>query len=175
MTEEKTPRKFYWHAGISSGGTLSLNMDFQGSFSKKEIEGALAGAIANCKERMRDNGYIPSNARLMSSRDIAQEYGSTRQYWEKLLNEGKIRYKETSAGRITTDLWVDGYLGNREEVNQYVKDVQEVLARIAITERKHAPIACPSCEQVRFRFAVNAGGNTNGICDECGFHIHTTE
>lgn len=168
------PLKFYWHANTSSGGTLSLDLDFEGGLSKNEKESALADGISKCYQFMREKGYIPFSARLMSTRDIAEEYGKSRQYWEKLLREGKILYKETSAGRITTDLWVNGYLGNKEEINQYVKNVRSVLRSITESIRNYGAVICPACEKERFEFAINAGGNVNGVCRPCGFYVHTT-
>lgn len=171
---EEKPKKFYWHANTSSGGTLSLGLDFQGELSKKDKEDALAHGLDECYKNMEQQGYIPHHARLMSSRDIAKEYGKSRQYWEKLLSEGKILYKETSAGRITTNLWIAGYLGNKEEVDQYVKDVRTVRETIDESEKKNGAVVCPVCGQHRFEFHVNANFNTNGVCRSCGFHIHTT-
>lgn len=124
---------------------------------------------------MRKMGYIPYEAVPMSSRDIANKYQKTRQYWEKLLNEGKILYKETSAGRITTDLWVEGYLDNPEKVNKYVKHVRTVLGSIKNAGKKFGSVPCPVCDENRFEFAVNAGSNTNGVCRSCGFHINATQ
>jgi len=171
----KKPKKFYWHADTSSGGTLSLSLDFKGEFSKKDKESALAKGLMLAYKFMERKGYIPFKAKLLSSRDIAEKYGNSRQYWEKLLNEGKILYKETSAGRITTDLWVSGYLGNKEEVNKYVKNVRSVIKSINESKRKGGAVICPVCEEGRFEFFVNTGGNTNGICRNCNFHIHTTQ
>ena len=177
--ENEQQKKFYWHANTSSGGTLSLGVNFEGQFSKEQKEKVLAGAIEQCREQMENNGYIPHNAQLMSSRDISDRFGKSRQYWEKLLNEGKILYKETSAGRITTDLWVQGYIGNLEEVNKYVKNVKTILKTINDTKHKDRiwrQVECPACRQNTFSFAVNVGGNTNGVCRDmsCGFHVHTT-
>jgi len=176
--ENEKPKKFYWHANTSSGGTLSLGISFEGNFSKEQKEKALAEAILKSEEHMENNGFIPYSAQLMSSRDISYRYGKTRQYWEKLLNEGKILYKETSAGRITTDLWVQGYLGNKEQVDGYVKNVKTVLKNIDKLEHEeklHRKVDCPVCGQNTFSFAVNVGGNTNGICrnTSCNFHVHT--
>lgn len=169
----QTPAKFYWHANTSSGGTLSLDVNFEGSFSKNEKEKALADALRQCYEFMSDKGYIPFDAKLLSSRDIAEQFGKSRQYWEKLLNEGKILYKETSAGRITTDLWVNGYLGNKEEVDGYVRNVKKMLLIINELKKRSASITCAQCGEENFQYAVNIGGNTNGICRSCHFHIHT--
>lgn len=166
--------KFYWHASTSSGGTLSLNLTVEGEASKADKETFLAEGIWQCREAMEEDGYIPHQARLMSSRDIASEYGKSRQYWEKLLREGKIRYKETSAGRITTDLWINGYLGNKEEVDRYVRYVRIALKYIADSERRNGSVVCPACGESRFEYFVNFGGNTNGICRNCSFHIHAT-
>lgn len=173
------PKKFYWHANTSSGGTLSLDLNLEGKFSKKDKENILAGVINECYKHMEIKGFIPFNAKLMSSRDIADKYGKSRQYWEKLLDEGKILYKETSAGRITTDLWVQGYLGNTEQVNKYVRDVKKVLKiinELACKQGYWQRIDCPVCNQNTFEYAMNINGNVNGICRNtaCSFHIHTT-
>ncbi len=168
-------RKFYWHANTSSGGTLSLSLNLEGEFTKKEKESALAEGLRACAKKMEELGYIPHNAQIMSSSDMAREYGKTRQYWEKLLNEGKIHYKETSAGRITTNLWVEGYLRDREQVNKYVRNVKDVLDAIDATKRANGRVICPVCQKENFEFYVNADTNTNGICRACGFYIHTTK
>lgn len=167
----KKPKKFYWHASTSSGGTLSLSLDFESELSKKDKESALAKGLMLAYKFMEKNGYIPFKAQLLSSRDIAEKYGKSRQYWEKLLNEGKILYKETSAGRITTDLWIKGYLGSKEEVDKYVKNVRSVIKSINESGRKAGTVTCPACGVGRFEFFVNTGGNTNGICRDCNLHV----
>lgn len=166
--------KFLWHANASSGGTLNLLIDFKGKFSSKEKQEALAQAIEECQKFMENKGYIPHDAKLLSSRDIAKRYGKTRQYWEKLLNEGKILYKETSAGRITTNIWVQGYLGDKDRVDGYVKNVREVLAHIKESGHSWGSAVCPVCTKERFEYYVNTLGSTNGVCRSCGFHVHTT-
>lgn len=172
---DKNPKNFYWHATASSGGNLSLEVGVQELKSQGDRVRAIADALRQATKFMKQKGYIPFDARLMSSRDIAEEHGKTRQYWEKLLSEGKILYKETSAGRITTDLWVRGYLGNKAEVDKYVKDVKTVLQRISESRRRNGTVVCPICEEGRFEFYVNVGSNTNGICRSCGFHVHTSQ
>lgn len=166
--------KFYWHASTSSGGTLSLGIDLEGEFSELEKKRALADALGQSYEYMKNQGYIPFDAKFMSSRDIAKEHGKTRQYWEKLLNEGKILYKETSAGRITTNLWVMGYIGNKEAVDRYVKNVRTVLKSIDTVKKHFGETICPICDG-KFEYAVNQATNVNGICRGCGFHVHTTK
>ena len=172
MTEK--PKKFYWHAKTSSGGTLSLRLNFEEDVKKKIKESVLADVLVQSIKFMEESGYIPYDAELMSSRDIAQTYGKTRQYWEKLLNEGKILYKETSAGRVTTNLWVNGYLGNKPNVDKYVKDVKKAINSISQTKKHSDKIICPVCDANELNFFVNQGGSTNGICHSCGFHIYTT-
>lgn len=152
-----------------------MEVRVQELISKGERMRALADALKEATKFMEEKGYIPGEARLMSSRDIAEEYGKTRQYWEKLLSEGKILYKETSAGRITTNLWVSGYLGNKEGVDKYVKAVRVVLERINDSRRRSGSVLCPLCESQRFEFYVNIGSSTNGICRKCGFHVHTSD
>lgn len=166
--------KFYWHASTSSGGTLSLSLGFDGELNKKQKEKLLATGLDAAYKHMEERGYIPFNARLMSSKDIADTYGNTRQYWEKLLNEGKILYRdEASAGRITTDLWVNGYIRNKDEVNKYVRDVRSVLKIIADSGKKNGRVMCPVCNEDHFEYYINPN-QTNGICRACGFYVHTT-
>lgn len=167
------PTKIYWHADTSSGGTLSLDLDFEGNLSKAEKEKHLAGALEQCVSLMSKNGHIPFSARLLSSSDIAEEYGNTRQYWEKLLNEGKILYKETSAGRITTDLWVTGYLRNREEVNGYVRNIKKILKSINESPGQSGAIDCMQCGESNFQYHKNTGGHINGCCRSCNFYVYT--
>ena len=166
-------KKFYWHANMSSGGTLSLDINCEGSLSKNEKEKALAGTLSQCYKFMSDKGYIPFDAKLLSSRDIAEKYGHTRQYWEKLLNEGKIHYKETSAGRITTDLWVNGYLGEKEKVDGYVRNVKKMMKFIYEAKNRYDNLICAQCGNKSFHFNMNIGGNLNGLCRDCNFYIYT--
>jgi hypothetical protein len=173
---ETKDKKIYWHANISSGGTLSLGVDLYGKFTRTEKEKIIADAIEACHKSMKEKGYIPFKAQVMSSRDISRRYGKSRQYWEKLLNEGKILYKETSAGRITTDLWIQGYLDDKPQVDKYVKDVKTILETIESHGKKWGTTECSVCGEQRFDFATNGDANVNGICRNlsCGFHIHTT-
>ena len=175
LKKEEMPRKFYWHAMTSSGGTLSLEVNIKEAKEREEKIKVIAEGIKESTKFMEEHGYIPHKARLMSSRDLANAYGKTRQYWEKLLNEGKILYKETSAGRITTNLWVEGYLGDPEKVNKYIKDVRIVLGYIKDLDKRSGSVLCPVCGENRFEFHVNVNSNTNGICRVCGFHVHTTQ
>lgn len=173
MTKDE---KIYWHANISSGGTLSIGLDYEGALSKSEKEEIIADVISACHKTMEKEGYIPFSAKMMSSRDISKRFGKSRQYWEKLLSEGKILYKETSAGRITTDLWIQGYIDEKKKVDKYVKDVKKVLRLIEEREFDWDTVNCPVCGENTFNYAVNTGGSTNGICrnPSCDFHIHTT-
>lgn len=169
----EAPTKFYWSATSNSGGTLSMNLGIDGTATKKQKETILAHALRDAYKHMEKQGYIPFQARLMSSRDIADEYGSTRQYWEKLLNEGKILYKQTAAGRITTDLWVQGYLGDREKVNQYVRNVRQVFKSIEALGKKNGRMTCLVCHAERFEYYANHSHIT-GLCRACSFRVHAT-
>jgi hypothetical protein len=166
--------KFYWHANKSSGGNLSIGISFEGQLSQQDKVSALADVIGECQKSMEQEGFIPHDAHLMSSSDISEKYGKSRQYWEKLISEGKIRYKETSAGRITTDLWIKGYLGNKEEVDRYVKNVQQQLTKIEAAKKRSGTLICTVCGEERFEYYTNTD-NINGICRACGFYIHTTD
>lgn len=174
-SKDKKPRIFHWHASVSSGGTLDLNLYFPNKDSTKdEKEKALASAIRQAKKFMLSRGYLLPDTRFLSSSDVAEKYGHTRQYWEKLLKEGKIPYKETSAGRITTDLWVRGYLNNKEKIDEYVRERNKIISLIQKEKRKMGTVECPHCKEKRFDYAVNIN-NVNGICRAgCGFRIHTT-
>ncbi|MCW1930108.1 MAG: hypothetical protein KIH62_002210 [Candidatus Kerfeldbacteria bacterium] len=165
--------KFYWQVNTSSGGTLSIRLTLEEDLSRAKKESALAQALSDCVKQMDKNGYIPAKARALSSRDIAHRFGYTRQYWEKLLNQGKIPYHETSAGKITTDLWVRGYLDDKENVDQYVRNVRKVLQFIKTKGKKSGVVSCPDCLEERFEFYVNFDTNVNGICRACNFQINT--
>src|SRR3989338_6816353 len=142
--------------------------------TKGQKEKALAYGIAASVKNMLERGFLTPEARFMSSMDIAEKFGQSRQYWEKLLSEGKIPFKETSAGRITTDLWVQGYLNNKEEVDRYIRDRNKVVAIIIDGKKKHGRITCPNCGEVQFDYNVNYQ-SINGLCRaRCGFRINTT-
>ncbi len=173
LKKDEMPRQFFWHASVDNGGNLSLEVNIREAKNEAEKVMAIASGLKQGVKFMEERGYIPYRAKLMSSSDLADEYGKTRQYWEKLLNEGKILYKETSAGRITTDLWVEGYLGNKKKVDGYIKNVRMVLGRIRELGKHNGTVICPLCRENRFEFFVNLNGNTNGICRVCGFRIHT--
>lgn len=167
---------YHWNAMTSSGGTLELSLYFPNTKpTKADKEEALAAALADSFDFMLSKGYLPPETRFLSSSDIANKYGYTRQYWEKLLNEGKIPYKETAAGRITTDLWVEGYVNNKEKVDAYVRNLRRVLKSIEEGGKKSGSVECPQCGEARFEYFVNVNSNTNGLCRAgCGFRIHTT-
>jgi len=43
---------------------------------------------------------------FMSAGDCAEKYGKSRQYYEKLMRTGKLKYQQTKAGKITTPYWL---------------------------------------------------------------------
>lgn len=168
------PIKYHWHASVNSGGNLSLLLENAHEIIEKEDkETALAAGIESAFKFMKEKGYLKAEVRFLSSTDLAREHGYSRQYWEKLLKEGKILYKETGGGMITTDLWVDGYLQKKDEVDRYVRDCKKVVSFILETGKKSGIVRCPRCETENFNFAVNTD-NSNGGCRKCGFHIYTT-
>lgn len=176
MTKSKKPKyDFSWNSHISSGGTLSLELYFPDKKATKEQkEIALAESLRQNREAMLSKGYLPPDARFMSPKDLSEERGHTRQYWEKLISEGKIPYRETSAGRITTDLWVQGYLDNREKVDEYIRNRNKVVDSILTSKVKMGKARCPKCGEEEFSYAVNTD-SVNGLCRaSCGFRIHTT-
>jgi hypothetical protein len=176
VANQKKPKYDYsWHSNVSSEGTLSLDLHFPDKgVTKEQKETALAESLRQNRAEMLRMGYLPPDSRWMSSRDIAEEYGHTRQYWEKLINEGKIPYKETAAGRITTDLWVQGYLDNKEKVDEYVRNRNKIVSTILSQKSKMGKARCPKCGEEEFTYAVNTH-SMNGICRaQCGFRVHTT-
>lgn len=180
MTERKNKKKDYdysMHGIMSSDGTLDLDVSFlKKKPTREEQKKALASALTSAYETMMKQGYT-SHTEFLSPRDIAEQYGNTRQYWQKLLDEGKIHYKETSAGRITTNLWVDAYLNNREKVNEYLRNENKALRSIKEDGQRTGVIECPACGEKRFNYNVNVNDNINGLCrnDNCGFRIHTID
>ncbi|MFH1472915.1 MAG: hypothetical protein ABIF06_00675 [bacterium] len=172
MAKEK--RKYSYTGHVSSGGTASLHLYFPDAENNEQKKKALAHALAEIHPFMLSKGYIPPGAELMSPTDLANKYGHTRQYWSKLLDEGKIHYKDTSSGRITCDIWVEGYLGNREAVDAYVKRVNQITQGVKESDKKSGRIICPSCGKEAFDYFVNVN-NINGVCRAgCGFQVNTT-
>lgn len=165
--------KYHWHAGINSGGNLSLMLTYPDAKTKWTKEEALAEGIAKSVKAMHDKGFLKPEARFMTSSDLSKEYGFTRQYWEKLLKEGKILYKEASAGMITTDIWVEGYLGDREKVDRYVRNCKSAVAEINEVKGKHGVSKCYHCGEDRLEFNKNTN-NISALCRACGFYVHTT-
>ncbi|MFA5106765.1 MAG: hypothetical protein WC497_00375 [Patescibacteria group bacterium] len=167
-------RKYSWHAGINSGGNLSLMLTMPAEVTTDEKEKELADGIAESVKLMRDKGYLSPEARFMTSSDLSNDYGFTRQYWEKLLKEGKILYKEAAAGMITTDIWVQGYLGNKEMVDRYARNCKSVAAIIKGLKERYGVTTCTDCGSARFEYNKNAT-STNGLCRTCGFRVHVAE
>lgn len=166
--------KYSWHAGVNSGGNLTLMLAIPSGATISEKEKALASGITESVKLMREKGYLSPEARFMTSSDLSNDYGFTRQYWEKLLKEGKILYKEAAAGMITTDIWVQGYLSNKETVDQYARNCKSVAVKIKELKEKHGVTTCTDCGADRFEYSKNVL-NTNGLCRACGFRIHVAE
>lgn len=176
--DKNESKNFHWQASVNSEGTLELSLYFPEEqieqLTKEKKEFAIAQGLSQSHKFMLSKGYLSPDCRFLSSSDIAQEYGHTRQYWEKLINEGKIPYKETSAGRITTNLWVQGYLNNKEKVDEYIRNRNKVVDLILKEKNKIGKTICPQCKESSFEYAVNIN-SVNGICRaRCGFRIDTT-
>lgn len=149
---------------------MGVRLDFPKNFPEEEKVSVLAEALVNAHNHMLKEGYL-----IMSPSDVAERYGKTRQYWEKLLKEGKIQYQQTSAGMITSDLWIKAYLNNKEGVDEYVRLQNRVLESIKETKRNYGKVVCPKCKELDFDFSVNPN-NVNGICRaRCGFRINTVK
>lgn len=156
---------------ISSSGWLASEVAFpkNGELSSKEQLAALAITTAQLVQIMLEKGIV----RLYSSSDLSNTYGNSRQYWEKLLSEGKLPFQQTSSGRITTNLWVEGYLDSSTR-NSYPREVLEMRRRILSNEQLHGGsrrIRCVRCNGP-FEYYYNQGNWINGICS-CGFRLNT--
>lgn len=46
--------------------------------------------------------------------DIAKKYGKTRQWWHKLMRQGKLKYHQTAAGKITLQKYLDEYFHSKK-------------------------------------------------------------
>lgn len=167
--------KYSYQILASSDGNLLLELYFpDGDRPPRAIkEEALAKTLARSSEYMYHKGFLPPDVRFMSSRDVAREYGFTRQYWEKLLREGKIAYQETRAGRITTNLWVQGYLDNKDAVDKYVRQTKKALRLIEQSNDKSGTIECPNCSEERLEYYDNVN-SVDGLCRACSFQLRAT-
>lgn len=169
-------QKYHWHAGVNSEGTLNLELYFPdgADITKEQKEKVLAAKLHQAEEFMLSKGYLSPDVHFLSSSDLEKEYGTSRQYWEKLMNQGKIPYKETAAGRITTNLWVKGYLNNKEKVDKYVKSTNKQVDLIVSEGKKSGRTICFECKVPKFEYFVNSE-SIDGLCRAgCGFRIHTT-
>ncbi|PIU74940.1 MAG: hypothetical protein COS76_03430 [Candidatus Portnoybacteria bacterium CG06_land_8_20_14_3_00_39_12] len=146
-------------------GTLDLALSFPNAETEEEKIGALSIGLVQSYKYMLDKGYLSFKNSFF--------YAKTQEYWQKLLEEGKIPYREISKGEIKIDLWVPGYL-DKEKVDEYVDRCKKVLNDIDKSENKRSgTIGCPVCKEEIFHFNVNVGGNINGTCQSCGFYLYT--
>jgi len=176
QSNKTSQKKYGWHGAMTSSGKLGLSLYFEEpeGVDADLALGATAESIVQSVAYMQKQGYIPPNARLMSSREIAEAYNFTRQYWEKLMREGKLPYYQTAAGRITVDLWVEGYLQNREKVDEYVTWQKSAVRRALAAKNYNEPIDCPKCGKPTLSYARNQH-EVNGSCDSgCGFRFSTS-
>ncbi len=176
--------KYGWSGNISSEGTLNLDVSFLPDKQKVEqdlLYAILAEAIQGSVKLMEEKGYVSlSELRLMSSREMAEEYGNSRQYWEKLLREGKIPFYQTAAGRISLDLYVEAYITKKEDVDRYTNNIRKVVRQMK--ESKEAvsilrKTQCPSCKEQTLDYNWNKSAHeANGICrsNNCDFRFMTS-
>lgn len=165
---------YAFHGTISSSGNLDVIINFT---DKKPISSSmqkkvLAKVIDGAYHKMLNDGTI----RLMSATDVAKMYGNSRQFWEKLISDGKIPYYQTSSGKITTNLWIEGYI-DKSSNNTYPRENLEMRNRVVENEKKpnSKPIVpCVRCDQP-FDYNYNQGLNINGICRHCGFKLRTVK
>jgi len=148
--------------------------------NKRQI---LAEALAAVSKRMANKGYVKSmrDLELLSASDIATRYGGTKQYWDKLLREGKIPYKKTSSGKITTNVWVEGYLGNKEEVDKYIKAFKaarkSIINNYDQNRKSYGIVRCPYCRNKTLGYNYNRGDHINALCrsTDCNFKLDTQD
>lgn len=167
MKKEKQ-KKYSVNGTFTNDTRMRMILHFPESSKVDKIR-ALADVIDKCHFQMCKRGYVHDEVAFYSPSDLSREYGSSRQYWEKLLREGKIQYKITSAGMITTEVWVKEYLNGKEEVDVYVRNVKNALRQIAEDEKRSGLISCPQCSKSMIYY--NNVASVNGICRECNFYL----
>ena len=168
----------------SSNPTKRAEEIARGTISRRE-DGVTEESIAKAEKYLRT--YLSSKpAPLLSvpaidgfvtellGRDIRPP---VRIHFLDTLREGKIKYVQTSAGRITIDLWVEGYLQNQEEVERYCRHVNKVLKIIKSKKERSLQLDCPQFGNRSLSCAYNITQwsypkdkcNANGVCGKCDF------
>jgi hypothetical protein len=62
----------------------------------------IAVALLNTQKKFTKKGYINSRLPWYSPKDLSLFIGKSRQYWCKLIKQGKLGSRKTSAGPIVT-------------------------------------------------------------------------
>ena len=176
VSNKKTKQKPDYHTEfmMCSSGTIDADMrpHTGAKFSAEEMLGMKADALARITLAMERKGYI----RFMSPSEIEKTYGGYRQHWERLLREGRIRFIETSAGRMTIDLWIEQYLQNKEEIDKYCRMKNKVIKEIMERKERSCILMCPKCGERQLDCIYNIlikpkkgeVYNTNGVCRNHG-------
>lgn len=163
-----------------SNGTIKANMRPRtgAKFSAEEMLGMQADALTQITLVMERKGYI----RLMSPSEIEKTHGGYRQHWERLLREGRIRFIETSAGRMTIDLWIEQYIQNKEDIDRYCRMKNKVIKKVMERGERSCTLVCPKCGEQQLNCVYNIFmkpkkgevNNTNGVCRNygCTFKFH---
>jgi len=159
---------------MCSSGTVGADMRPRtgAKFSAEEMLGMQSDALAQITLVMERKGYI----RFISPSEIEKTYGGFRQHWERLLREGRVKFIETSAGRMTIDLWIEQYLQNKEEIDKYCRMKNKVLKEIMERADRSCTLVCPMCGERQLDCIYNiflkpVKGevyNANGVCRHHG-------
>lgn len=165
-----------YHGMITSSGSASLSYIFSDpkiaeKLTDEEKAHVLSKVLSNLSKVMLDKGYI----RLQSVSDLSATYGKSRQYWEKLLSSGKIPYHQTAAGKITLNLWVEGYLSGEEYSDHALLARNTILEKFKEDDKSTGIITCPRCKSEKFRYYYNQGQHVTGLCQNCHFRLDTQE
>ncbi|MBN2100589.1 TFIIB-type zinc ribbon-containing protein [Candidatus Dojkabacteria bacterium] len=161
---------------VCSNGWASLNYYFSDKSFKKltEIEKLriLSKSLEAVSKLMLEKGYI----KFLSTSDISKLYGKSRQYWERLLKEGRLPYQQTSAGKITLNLWVEGFLeGNKNYTSKMNWARSLIIKKHKLTNKDSGFVMCPNCNRKSLGYNYNRGTHINASCTRCRFRIDTQE
>lgn len=172
-----------YHAVTSNAGSASftIHLDPDKPLTHAHLCAYLADTTEQVYRFMLEKNYVPKqlphDVGFKTPQDIAKEHGSTRQYWEKLFKEGKIPYRATSAGKISTHIWVNAYLKNKKEIDAYTLCLRSLRNTIEKTDRWKGHILCPHCRTPEsFSFHHNkTSHHISGFCSniECRFSVQS--
>ncbi len=144
-------------------GNVSVKIVFDGILEREEKTLLLAQGLLEAQRYLREKGWL----------DKAGDFPAIFEYWHKIISENKLPYGEDSQfGSFQASVWLPGYLGNEQEVADYIRKVNEALAQIAFAQKNEERITCPRCGKVPFEYVVSSF-TISGICKNgCGFRLN---